>query len=93
MHGSPEESILIDRQSTPQQNKNASPLLRQSSIGAKQVHACSFPTFSALGGVATIITLCHTKKCVSGAFHRMLLAAKPCCNEACTHVRVPWHDQ
>ena len=37
MHGSPEESILIDRQSTPQPKVNASPLLRQSSIGAKQV--------------------------------------------------------
>ncbi|CAL5228886.1 g12101 [Coccomyxa viridis] len=36
VHGSPEESILIDRQSTPQQKVNASPLLRQSSIGAKQ---------------------------------------------------------
>ena len=37
MHGFPEESILIDRQSTPQPKINASPLLRQSSIGAKQV--------------------------------------------------------
>ena len=45
MHGSPEESILIDRQSTPQPKSGASPLLRQSSIGAKQVQLSSFPDF------------------------------------------------
>ena len=53
MHGSSEESILIDRQSTPQPKMNASPLQRQSSTGGtKQVLNSSLSDWQCGTGVA-----------------------------------------
>lgn len=76
MHGSPEESILIDRQSTPQQKVNASPLLRQSSIGAKQVRICSFLIPNSLAAVAIEIA------CASDIVHARRLSCHAPCSQA-----------